>query len=81
MTIYDDVTRRLQDIAEVAHVNIEGDGYHFQLTVVSDVFVGKTKVARQQWVYSKLKDLITSGDLHALSMTTWTNEEWETKRG
>lgn len=71
----------LLDDPAVVHVRAEGDGYHYQLLVVSDVFIGKTVVARQQWVYGKLKNFITSGELHALSMKTWTTEEWEKKRG
>ncbi|AHE67457.1 BolA family protein [Legionella oakridgensis] len=66
---------------EVDYVRVEGDGYHYQLTVVSDAFVGKPKVARQQWVYGQLKDYITTGQLHALSMKTWTKEEWEKQHG
>ena len=66
---------------EVEFVKVEGDGYHYQLVIVSDVFLEKSTVARQQWVYSKLKNYITTGSLHALSMKTWTKEEWEKKRG
>lgn len=66
---------------EVAYVEAQGDGYHYHLTVVSDVFCDKTKVARQKWVYSHLKDYITTGSLHALNMNTWTTAEWEKQRG
>ncbi len=72
---------RLLEEGDVAFVQVTGDGYHYQVTVVSDVFQGKTKVARQQWVYARLKDYITTGSLHALSMKTWTKEEWEKKHG
>ena len=45
-------------IDDIDKVQVEGDGKHYQLTLVSDVFVGKTKVALQQWVYAKMKDYI-----------------------
>ncbi|KTD45309.1 BolA like protein [Legionella quinlivanii] len=73
--------QRLRDTSEVEFVKVEGDGYHYNLTIVSEAFVGKSLVARQQWVYAQLKELITSGTLHALSMKTWTKEEWEKKHG
>ncbi|KTC84061.1 BolA family protein [Legionella brunensis] len=73
--------RRLAETGEVDFVQVEGDGYHYQLTVVSDAFLGKTKVARQQWVYAKLKDYITTGSLHAISMKTLTKQEWENNHG
>lgn len=71
----------LVDTGEIDFVQVGGDGYHYQLTVVSDVFLGKTKVARQQWVYAKLKEYITTGSLHAITMQTYTKEEWEKNRG
>ena len=77
----EELERRLTETKEVDFVQVEGDGYHYQLTIVSDAFLGKSKVARQQWVYAKLKDYITSGNLHALSMKTWTKEEWGKNHG
>lgn len=73
----DELASCLQKIPEVNYVQVKGDGYHYQLIVVSDAFLGKTKLARQQWVYAQLKPFITSGALHAVSMTTLTNAEWE----
>lgn len=73
--------QRLLAIEGVIWVQVTGDGYHYHLTIVSDLFVGKSKVARQQWVYAQLKNEITSGSLHALSMVTLTKNEWEKQRG
>ncbi|HHF7343626.1 TPA: BolA/IbaG family iron-sulfur metabolism protein [Legionella feeleii] len=81
MVSNEELERRLAETGEVDFVKVEGDGYHYQLTIVSNAFLDKSKVARQQWVYSKLKDYITTGSLHALSMKTWTKEEWETSHG
>lgn len=75
------IEQRLHTVDGVNYVQVKGDGYHYQLTIVSDVFLGKSKVARQQWVYLLLKDYITAGSLHALSMNTWTKHEWEKQRG
>ena len=68
-------------VGNVEYVQVTGDGYHYSLTIVSDAFLGKSKVARQQWVYAQLKDFITTGSLHALSMKTWTKAEWEKEHG
>ena len=77
----EEIEQRLKKSDEVFYVKVEGDGYKYQLTIVSDLFLGKSKVARQQWVYAQLKDLITTGRLHALSMKTWTKEEWGNQHG
>lgn len=77
----EELERQLRELAEVDFVEVKGDGYHYQLTIVTNAFQGKSKVARQQWVYAKLKNYITSGSLHALSMNTFTKEEWEINHG
>lgn len=65
----------------VEYAKVSGDGYHYQVIIVSDVFLGKSKVTRQQWVYALLKQYITTGSLHAVSMQTLTKEEWEKQHG
>jgi acid stress-induced BolA-like protein IbaG/YrbA len=63
------------------HLDIEGDGDHFEAVVVSAEFVGKSRVQRQQRVNALLRDCFDSGKLHALSMKTLTPEEWSAARG
>lgn len=77
----EEIEQRFRDIDGVIYVKVEGDGYKYQLTIVTDEFIGKSKVGRQQWVYAQLKDLITTGRLHALNMKTWTKEEWGNQHG
>jgi acid stress-induced BolA-like protein IbaG/YrbA len=73
--------QRLLALDGVQYVKVTGDGYHYKLILVSDVFVGLSKVARQQWVYAQLSNDIVNGSLHALSMDTWTKQEWEKQHG
>ncbi len=47
---------------------------HFNLTVVSESFAGKSRVERQRMVYAALKELMESR-IHALAMTTLTPAE------
>ena len=56
-------------------IEVTGDGNHFEAIVVSEAFVGKRPVARQQMVYATVQDKISSGELHALSLKTITPEE------
>ncbi|MGC1181988.1 BolA family protein [Legionella sp.] len=77
----EEVEQKLRSNNEVFFVKVDGDGYQYQLTVVSDTFLNKSKVARQQWVYAQLKEFITTGMLHAISMKTWTKEEWGREHG
>ncbi|MCB1967880.1 MAG: BolA/IbaG family iron-sulfur metabolism protein, partial [Candidatus Accumulibacter sp.] len=58
------------------HLQVAGDGQHFEALIVSDEFAGKSRVQRQQAVNQVLRQLFDSGELHALSMKTQTPEEW-----
>ncbi|AUH73293.1 BolA like protein [Legionella sainthelensi] len=77
----EEIEQKFKAIEDVFYVKVEGDGYHYQITIVSDIFLNKPKVARQQWVYAQLKELITTGRLHAINMKTWTKEEWGKQHG
>jgi acid stress-induced BolA-like protein IbaG/YrbA len=63
------------------HLELDGDGQHFAALVVSNEFVGKNRVQRQQRVYETLKEKLATGELHALSFKTLTPEEWSAQRG
>lgn len=81
MLANDVLEKKLLDIAQIDHAKVSGDGYHYHVTLVSDEFLAKSKVARQQYVYKHIKKIITSGDLHALTMETFTNDEWKKQHG
>ena len=56
------------------HLEVIGDGQHFQALVVSGAFAGKSRVQRHQLVYKALGDRMRE-EIHALSMQTFTPEE------
>lgn len=61
-----------------ADAYVEGDdGTHFNALVISEDFIGKTRVQRQQLVYDTVREYINNGSLHALSLRTMTPEEWQ----
>ena len=51
-----------------ATIDVQVDGSHCQVTVISDVFEGLRPVARQQRVYAPLGEFIRSGTLHAVNI-------------
>ncbi|WP_075187264.1 BolA family protein [Teredinibacter haidensis] len=52
------------------------DGRHIAIVVISPAFEGLTPVKKQQLVYSVLNDAISSGDVHAVQMKTFTPAQW-----
>lgn len=57
------------------HVEVIGDGQHFQAVIVSAAFEGKSRIQRHQLVYGALGDRMRE-EIHALSMRTLTPAEW-----
>jgi acid stress-induced BolA-like protein IbaG/YrbA len=58
------------------HLEVIGDGQHFQAVIVSGAFEGKTRVQRHQLVYKALGERMRE-EIHALSMQTLTPVEWK----
>jgi acid stress-induced BolA-like protein IbaG/YrbA len=58
------------------YLDVEGDGRHFQATIVCAAFEGKRLIARHQMVYAALGDRMRE-EVHALSMKTLTPAEWK----
>ncbi len=58
------------------HLEVRGDGQHFEAVIVSTAFDGKSRVQRHQLVYAALGDRMRQ-EIHALSMRTLTPSEWE----
>ena len=58
------------------HVEVIGDGQHFQALIVSDEFAGRNRVQRHQLVYAALGERMRE-EIHALSMRTLTPQEWK----
>ena len=58
-----------------AHLEVRGDGHHWEALVVSASFEGLSRVRRHQLVYAALGDRMRE-EVHALSMSTLTPGEW-----
>ena len=58
------------------HLEVTGDGAHFEAVIVSSAFEGKRPIARHQLVYSALGDRMRE-EIHALSMKTLTPQEFK----
>ncbi len=60
------------------HVEVTGDGAHFEALIVSELFAGRSKVQQHQIVYRALGDRMRE-EIHALSMQTLTPEAWRAR--
>ena len=71
----DEITRLLTQALPDAIIDVQGDGYKYQVNVVSGTFAGLNRVKRQQAVYKVLNEHIQSGAIHAVNMLLQTPEE------
>ena len=58
------------------HLEVAGDGSHFEAVIVSNAFEGKRLIARHQLVNRALGSQM-GNEIHALSMKTLTPAEWQ----
>ena len=59
--------------------DLTGTGDHWQVTVVSPVFQGKSMIDQHRLVKTLFDEDIKSGAVHAFSLKTFTPEEWSKK--
>jgi acid stress-induced BolA-like protein IbaG/YrbA len=78
MVTPEQVRSYIQDSLACDHVEVVGDGHHFEAVIVSPEFRGKTRVQQHQVVYRALGDRMRE-EIHALSMKTLTPEDWATR--
>ena len=59
--------------------NVEpGRESHVRIVAISDLFIGLNLVKRHQLIYAEIQEEI-SGPIHAISLHTFTEEEWTKK--
>lgn len=63
--------------AQVQVQDLTGSRDHYQVVVVSSLFEGKGLVQRHQLVYRALQQAMSSEAIHALTMKTYTPQDWE----
>ena len=80
MVTPEDVKGYIAQGLDCEHLEVSGDGQHFEATIVSTAFAGKRPIARHQLVYAALGDRMKA-QIHALSMKTLTPEEWQRSAG
>ncbi|HLS42321.1 MAG TPA: BolA/IbaG family iron-sulfur metabolism protein [Paenalcaligenes sp.] len=70
------VHQYIADNLNCEHLEVTGDGAHFEALIVSPAFEGKRAIARHQLVYRALGNRMDA-EIHALSMRTLTPDEYK----
>ncbi len=75
MVTSESIRRSLESGIACEHVEVRGDGQHFEAVIVAAAFAGLSRVKQHQLVYAALGDRMRE-EIHALSMQTLTPEQW-----
>lgn len=75
-----EIKQVLMDKLALTDAIVTGDGSHFQVIAVGDLFDGMSRVKRQQAVYAPLMEYIADNRIHALSIKAYTPAQWERDR-
>ena len=70
----------LSDALELTEVHATSDGSHYKVVAVGECFEGMSRVKQQQAIYGPLAENIASGELHALTIKTFTPTQWKREK-
>ena len=65
---------------DLSEAHVTSDGSHFQIIAVSDMFESMSRVKKQQAIYAPLKNMIADGSMHAISIKTFSVQQWQRER-
>ena len=75
----EDVKTLLEKVLPDCEFQVATDGGHFNIVAIGEIFSNKRPVQRQQIIYGALKEQISSGEIHAVNMKTFTPDEWNSR--
>lgn len=71
------VEKLVNEALTLDEVNVKFDGSQCSIVAVGDFFDTLSRVKRQQVVLAPLADAIKDGRIHAVSVKTFTTEQWK----
>lgn len=75
----DQLKARIESLApgtEAQVMDLTGTQDHYQAVVVSPMFAGKMMIEQHRMVYGLFKEEIESNEVHALTLKTFTPEQY-----
>lgn len=75
----DQLQKKIETLApgtQVQVMDLTGTQDHYQVVVVSEAFAGKRLIEQQRMVMAIVKPEVDSGEVHALTMRTFTPEQY-----
>lgn len=70
----------LKEKLNLSEVYAQGENAHFGVIVVDDEIASLSRVKQQQVIYGPLMEFFTTGEIHALTIKTYSVEKWKRDR-
>ena len=74
------IEQLLTEQLQLSEVYVNADGSHYAVTAVGSCFADVSRVKQQQMVYAPLMAAIADGSIHAVSIKTFTPEQWRREK-
>ncbi|TKB47902.1 BolA family protein [Thalassotalea mangrovi] len=75
-----DIEKILNDALNLDELHVTFDGSQCSIIAVADSFADMSRVKKQQTVYAPLTEAINQGHIHAVSIKTFTNSQWQREK-
>lgn len=75
----DKIRQIIEEGMDTELVQVGGEGGKYEATIVSKAFEGISMLKQHKMVYPLLNDYIKSGEIHALTIKSYTPEQWAGK--
>ncbi len=70
----------LKNALNLEEVYVQGQDAHYSVIVVSEELSKLRKLKQEQAIYAPLMDYFSSGEIHALSIKTFSPEKWKLEK-
>jgi acid stress-induced BolA-like protein IbaG/YrbA len=74
------IEQLLTEQLQLSEVRVSAEGSHYAVTAVGDCFDGVSRVKQQQMIYAPLMAAIADGSIHAVSIKTFTPQQWRREK-
>ena len=80
MELNNQVEQLLRQALSLDELYVKSEGSHCEVIAVSAEFVDMSRLKRQQSINGPLRELIAENTIHALTVKTFTPEQWARER-
>ncbi len=75
-----EIENMLNQALELTELHVTFDGSQCTIMAVSDMFDDMSRVKKQQTVYAPLADAINAGQIHAVTIKTFSEAQWQREK-